>query len=253
MNIELLKKILQLIILALFSSGLLFLGPARANAMHISEGILPAPWAFFWFTLSAPFIVLGLRTISLRTAEEPQYKALVGLMGAALFVVSAMPVPVFTAGSCSHPCGAGIAAILIGPSVTVALTSVVLILHALFLAHGGLTTLGANILTMGVAGSFVGYGVFILAKRLGASWTVAAFLAGLLSDWATYGATSLILALGLHGNAPFGSMFVSIIVAFIPTQVPLGVLEGFMAAGAYGFLQNRRPEFLRFLAKDRAV
>ena len=67
---------------------------------------------------------------------------------------------------------------------------------------------------------------------------VAAFLAGLLSDWATYAATSLLLALGLHGDASLGTMFASIAIAFVPTQVPLGVLEGFMAAGAYRF----RPE-----------
>ena len=60
---------------------------------------------------------------------------------------------------------------------------------------------------MGVAGSFAGYGVFVVAKRLGAPWIVAAFLAGLLSDWVTYAATSLILALGLHGDAALGTMF----------------------------------------------
>ena len=237
----------------LLVTGLLALGSGTAHAMHIAEGILPAPWALLWFALSAPFILLGLRTLRLRSAQEPQYKALVGLVGAGVFVISAMPVPVFTAGTCSHPCGTGIAAILIGPSVAVVLASIALTLQALFLAHGGLTTLGANILTMGVAGSFVGYGIFIVARRFGASWVVAAFLAGLLSDWATYAATSLLLALGLHGDASLGTMFASIAIAFVPTQVPLGVLEGFMAAGAYRFVLNRRPEFLGMLAKGGAL
>jgi cobalt/nickel transport system permease protein len=133
------------------------------------------------------------------------------------------------------------------------LASIALTLQALFLAHGGLTTLGANILTMGVAGAFTGYGVFVVAKRLGAPWMVAAFLAGLLSDWITYAATSLILALGLHGDAALGTMFASIAIAFIPTQVPLGILEGFIAAGAYRFVLNRRPEFLGMLAKGSAI
>lgn len=82
---------------------------------------------------------------------------------------------------------------------------------------------------------------------------MAAFLGGLLSDWVTYGATSLILALGLHGDAALGTMFASIAVAFIPTQVPLGILEGFIAAGAYRFVLNRRPEFLGMLAKGGAL
>jgi cobalt/nickel transport system permease protein len=239
--------------LVLLVAGLLALGPGTAHAMHIAEGILPPLWALFWFALSAPFMLMGLRTLRLRSAQEPQYKALVGLMGAGVFVISAMPIPVFTAGTCSHPCGTGIAAILIGPSVTVVLASIALTLQTLFLAHGGLTTLGANILTMGVAGAFTGYGVFVVAKRLGAPWMVAAFLAGLLSDWITYGATSLILALGLHGDAALGTMFASIAVAFIPTQVPLGILEGFIAVGSYRFVLNRRPEFLGMLAKGGAL
>ena len=244
---------LQSVLLLLLVIALPALSPGTAHAMHIAEGILPAPWAFFWFALSAPFIWIGLRTLRLRSAQEPQYKALAGLLGAGVFVISAMPIPVFTAGTCSHPCGTGIAAILIGPSVTVVLASIALTLQALFLAHGGLTTLGANILTMGVAGAFTGYGVFVVAKRLGAPWMVAAFLAGLLSDWITYAATSLILALGLHGDAALGTMFASIAIAFIPTQVPLGILEGFMAAGAYRFVLNRRPEFLGMLAKGGAL
>jgi cobalt/nickel transport system permease protein len=244
---------LQSVLLLLLVIALPSLSPGPAHAMHIAEGILPAPWALLWFALSAPFMWMGLRTLRLRSAQEPQYKALVGLLGAGVFVISAMPIPVFSAGTCSHPCGTGIAAILIGPSVTVVLASIALTLQALFLAHGGLTTLGANILTMGVAGAFTGYGVFVVAKRLGAPWMVAAFLAGLLSDWITYAATSLILALGLHGDAAMGTMFASIAIAFIPTQVPLGILEGFMAAGAYRFVLNRRPEFLGMLAKGGAL
>ena len=62
---------------------------------------------------------------------------LVAMLGAAVFAISCMPVPVPTAGTCSHPCGTGLAAIFVGPSRAVLLTVVALILQALFLAHGG--------------------------------------------------------------------------------------------------------------------
>lgn len=242
------------IVFILSATGFLVLGPGTAaHAMHITEGILPAPWAIFWFVLSIPFIALGLRNLRLRSEREPYYKALVGLVGAAVFVISCMPIPVPSAGTCSHPCGTGIAAVLIGPSVTVVVASVALTLQALFLAHGGITTLGANVLSMGVAGAFVGYGIFLVAGRLGASWIVAAFLAGMLADWATYAVTALILALGLHGDAAFGTMFLGIGLAFVPTQLPLGILEGFISAGAYRFVLGRRPEFLGRLAKGGAL
>jgi len=105
---------------------------------------------------------------------------------------------------------------------------------------------------MGVVGSFAGYGVFVLARQLGVSWWAAAFLAGLISDWGTYTATSFILGAALYIDGTFWTMFVSILVAFIPTQLPLGVLEGFLSAGAYGFIRSRRPEFLPLLARGGA-
>lgn len=231
----------------------LLLTASPVYAMHIAEGILPLPWAAFWFVLSLPFLCLGLRNLRVRSQQTPHLKPLVGLVGAAVFVISCMPIPVPTAGTCSHPCGTGMAAILIGPSLTVVVASIALILQALFLAHGGLTTLGADIFSMGVAGAFVGYGTFLAAKRLGLPPLVAAFLAGLLSDWATYTVTSLALGAALHGDGSFGIMFLAILLAFIPTQIPLGILEGFLTAGAYRLVYTRRPEFLGMLAKEDAI
>lgn len=142
------------------------------------------------------------------------------------------------------------AAIFIGPTLTVVVASIALTLQALFLAHGGITTLGANVLSMGVMGAFTGYGIFILARRLGAPWVVAAFMAGLLSDWIVYAGTSFFLATALHGDGSLGTMLLTILMAFVPTQVPLGILEGIICAGAYRFVQARRPEFLVMLAKE---
>ncbi|MBF0550297.1 MAG: energy-coupling factor ABC transporter permease [Deltaproteobacteria bacterium] len=215
-----------------------------AYAMHISEGILPLPWAGLWFAVSLPFVALGLKQLRARNQAEPHLKALMGLVGAAVFVISCMPIPVPTAGTCSHPCGTGLAALIVGPTLSVVLASIALTLQALFLAHGGLTTLGANIFSMGVVGSFAGYGAFWLARRLGAGILVAAFAAGLVSDWATYAATAFTLTGALHGQTQFNSMYLAVLAAFVPTQLPLGILEGFMTAGAYRFLSTRRPEFL---------
>ena len=229
-------------------TSLLVLQDVPAFAMHISEGILPAQWAILWFAVSAPFLFLGLRELRLRGSQDLHLKPMVGLVGAAVFIISCMPIPVPTAGSCSHPCGTGIAAIFIGPLLTVVVASVALVLQALFLAHGGLTTLGANLASMGVAGAFTGYCSFILIRRLSGRWWVAAFLAGLLSDWATYSLTSLQLAAALHGTAPLGKFFLTVLLAFVPTQVPLGIVEGFLCVGAYRFILTRRPELLKIFA-----
>ncbi len=224
----------------------LLLGSASpAFAMHISEGILPPLWAGIWFAVAAPFVWLGLREVRRRSGASPQFKVLTGLVGAAVFVISCMPVPVPFTGTCSHPCGTGLAAVIVGPAVTTVIAAVALLLQALFLAHGGLTTLGANIVSMGVVGAYSGWLVFAALRRFGCGTVVAAGAAGLISDWATYAATSGELAAALHGGGTsFDAMFLAIALAFLPTQAPLGILEAIVSGAAMKFLLARRPEFI---------
>ncbi len=227
----------------IFTTLLLFLA-TPAHAMHISEGILPFDWAALWFAVAAPFVALGVRRLNAMSKDDLSMKPLVGLMAAVVFVISCRPIPVPTAGTCSHPCGTGIAAILVGPFVSVLITSVALLIQALFLAHGGLSTLGADIVSMGVVGSFAGWLVFRGLRGMGASLGAAGFAAGLIADWATYATTSVELASGIRGDAPFLPLFWKIVVAFIPTQLPLGILEGAMTAGMVVLLHRKRPDLL---------
>lgn len=215
-----------------------------ACAMHLAEGILPIPWALAWFAVAAPFFLVALAGLRRRERTDLFYKPFLAMVASAVFVLSCMPIPVPTAGTCSHPCGTGLSAILVGPWMTTLVTTVVLLIQALLLAHGGISTLGADLVSMGIAGGFSGYLVFCTARRLGASLFVAGFLAGLLADWATYATTSLELALALHGDMNTSKLFVTVLIAFIPTQLPLGILEGFLTGGALAFLEKRRPDIL---------
>lgn len=229
---------------ALILTFLLLFIAAPAYAMHISEGILPLGWAVAGFVAAAPFVLLGLRRLNSLAKEDLSFKPLVGLMAAVVFIISCMPIPVPTAGTCSHPCGTGVAAILVGPFVSVVVTAVALLIQALFLSHGGLSTWGANILSMGVAGSFVGWFVFRLMRRAGAGLGLSGFVAGVLADWATYLTTSLELAAGIRGDSPFLPLVWKIAAAFMPTQLPLGILEGAMTAGMVTLLWKKRPDLL---------
>ena len=224
-----------------------------AYAMHISEGILPFGWAALWFAVAAPFVALGLKRLNKLADDDLSFKPLVGLLAAVVFRISCMPIPVPTAGTCSHPCGTGIAAILVGPFVSVLITAVALLIQALFMAHGGLSTWGADIVSMGVVGSFTGYGLFRVLRGMGASLGMAGFAAGLCTDWATYLTTSVELATGVRGDAPFLPLLGRIIIAFIPTQLPLGILEGAMTAGMLLLLSRKRPDLLVKMRVIRAA
>jgi cobalt/nickel transport system permease protein len=224
--------------------SVLLLGATPAYAMHISEGILPFGWAALWFGVALPFVALGIKRLNALSRDDLAMKPLVGLMAAVVFVISCMPIPVPTAGTCSHPCGTGLAAILVGPFVSVLISAVALLIQALFLAHGGLSTWGANTVSMGVVGSFTGWLSFRLLRRGGVNLAVAGFCAGLLTDWGTYLATSVELAAGIRGDAPFWPLCGKIVAAFIPTQLPLGILEGAMTAGMVTLLFRKRPDLL---------
>ena len=130
---------------------------------------------------------------------------LVAMVGAAIFVISCMPMPIPWIGTCSHPCGTGLGALLIGPGPTVVVASIALLFQALFLAHGGLTTLGANIVSMGVVGAFSAYGLFHLLRRMRVPLFAAALAAGMISDWATYATTSLELSRPCTATVPSGA------------------------------------------------
>jgi len=222
----------------------IILSARPAAAMHIADGIIPFSWAAVWYAMALPFIALGLRRLQTLAAGDFAMKPLVGLIAAIVFIISCMPVPVPFVGTCSHPCGTGIAAILLGPLVAVPVAFAALLLQALFLAHGGLSTLGANVLAMGIVGSFAAYAFFRLLRHFGMGLAVASFCAGLAADWATYLATSAELALGLQGTESFLSLFGTIALAFIPTQLPLGIVEGAMTAGVVMMLSRKRPDLL---------
>jgi cobalt/nickel transport system permease protein len=243
----------RLILGLLAGLAALLVWPAPAHAMHISEGVLQPGWCGIWFAVAAPFVIWGVLTIRARRRRQSSYMPMLAMVGAAVFLISCMPIPVPVAGSCSHPCGTGLAAILVGPAPTVVIAAIALLFQALFLSHGGLTTLGANICSMGILGALVGFGAFRVVRKATGSTLAGCFAAGLLSDWATYAGTSFMLAAALHRDGSIWAMFGSIATAFIPTQLPLGILEGILTAIAYSFVFRRRPELLGAVSVQAAA
>jgi cobalt/nickel transport system permease protein len=166
------------------------------------------------------------------------------MVAAVVFIISCMPVPVPMVGTCSHPCGTGLAAVLLGPTLGVVAAAVALLIQALFLSHGGLSTWGANLFSMGVLGSFAGYAVFRGLRLAGVGVIAAAFAAGVAADWATYAGTAMIMAAGIKGGMSFWPLTAKIALAFVPTQLPLGIVEGFITAGMVSLLRRKRPDLL---------
>jgi cobalt/nickel transport system permease protein len=161
---------------------------------------------------------------------------LLAASGAYVFILSALKLPSVT-GSCSHPTGTGLAASLFGPTITTVLSTIVLLFQALLLAHGGLTTLGANIFSMGIVGPFVAYGIYRATRSLGGGATLAIFVAATLGDLSTYAVTSLQLAAAFpDAVSGIGGAAAKFLGVFAITQVPLAISEGLLTVIVWNLL-----------------
>jgi cobalt/nickel transport system permease protein len=226
---------------------LLLAAPEPAFAMHIAEGLLPLPVALFWFALAIPFVAFGVYTVTKRKKESPYYMPLVGIFGAAVFVFSCLPVPIPGVGATAHPAGTGFSAIFIGPFPSVVVAFISLLLQGLFLAHGGISTLGANTFSMGVLGAFAGYFAFRFSRLAGLNLFWAGFMAGVFADVFTYLGTSFALASGLHGTGSYIGEVGSIFLLLLPYVVVLALIEGVITGGILVYVRKNRPDILNRL------
>lgn len=212
--------------------------------MHIAEGFLPAAHCAAWFAVATPFVIHGGRAVIREARVSTENKMLLAAAGAFTFVLSAIKLPSIT-GSSSHPTGTGVGAVLFKPPVMAFLGTIVLIFQALLLAHGGITTLGANVFSMAIAGPWAGYGAYLLFRRIGSSAGI--FAAMVVADLTTYCVTSVQLALA-HPDPVTGitGALVKFLSVFAVTQIPLAIAEGFLGVLLFRFLgQVARPELER--------
>ncbi len=233
------KKVLKLSIAFAVSFAIY---PA-ANAMHIMEGYLPVGYCIAWGVICLPFLVKGFFNIKKQFQENRKAITMLAMAGASIFVLSALKIPSVT-GSCSHMTGTGLGAILFGPSTVSILGIIVLLFQAILLAHGGLTTLGANTFSMAIAGPFVAYGIYLLCRKCKVNKMAGIFLAAFLGDLFTYCVTSIQLALAFPST--HGGVFASALEflgIFAPTQLPLAVVEGILTVLIMMALENyAKPE-----------
>ncbi|MBP3088237.1 energy-coupling factor ABC transporter permease [Corynebacterium sp. sy017] len=191
--------------------------------MHIAEGFLPISHAIGWTAVATPFVAYGAYCVHKQVKEQPETGLLLGAAGAFSFVLSALKIPSVT-GSSSHPTGTGLGAVLFKPPVMAFIGTIVLLFQALLLAHGGITTLGANVTSMAIVGPWVGYACWSALRKAKIGIEVAIFGAAFFADISTYMVTATQLALAHHGGNFFSALG-SFLALYAPTQLPLALIE----------------------------
>jgi cobalt/nickel transport system permease protein len=218
--------------------------------MHITEGIITGAPAVAYTMAGVALVGWGVKGMKRFAQKHPEKKPLLGMAGAFIFFMSLLPIPAFT-GTCSHPCGSPLAAIIMGPAVGIALTGISLLLQAAFFAHGGFSTWGANVIALGFFGCVFGWGTYQFARKAGLSIRVAGFLGGLIGDIMVYVASGLILGVTLsHSPSPQFSLgeYLSVIyLAYFPTQAPIAISEMLLTGFFLHYVYCQRPDVLQEL------
>jgi len=187
---------------------------------------------------------MGILELRAMMRKDREYLPLLGVCGAFIFILSALKLPSVT-GSCSHPTGTGLSTMCFGVFITSIVGAIVLLFQALLLAHGGLSTMGANMVSMAIGGPIAGYVVYRLLKDTKVNIYVTVFLVTAVADLVTYVITSFELALAYPAQVGgILASFEAFFAIFAITQVPLAIVEGCILALVFKYIVQLKPEIL---------
>jgi len=209
--------------------------------MHIPDGFIDLPTSGVFAAASAAGIALSLK--GAKKSLDEKSAPLAGLTATFIFAVQMLNFPV-AAGTSGHLLGGALAAVLVGPYAATLALSVVLLMQSFLFADGGLSALGLNIFNMAFIGVWVGYGFFLLIRKLlpktKSSITIAASIAGLLSVPAA--ATGFVLQYAIGGTATFSVQ--TVLAAMVGTHVLIGIGEAIITGLAVGAVMASRSDLV---------
>lgn len=233
--------------LSIIISMFLIMPAARVSAMHIMEGYLSPFWCISWGALCIPFVVRGYFSIKKKIAGSSRLLLLLAMCGAFSFVLSALKLPSVT-GSSSHATGVGLGAIIFGPTAMSVIGVIILFFQAVLLAHGGLTTLGANVFSMAIMGPLSAIAIYKILGKLKVNSSVCVFFAAFIGDLATYMTTSFQLALAFPAaDGTVMTSFIKFLCVFGITQLPIAVSEGLLTVLIYEGIKKYSSKELKVL------
>ena len=196
--------------------------------MHISEGVLSLPVLASGAAVAATGTMIGLRKL------DSEKLVSVALLSSVFFIASLIHIPIGP--SSAHLILSGLMGLLLGWAAFPAILTG-LLLQAVLFQYGGLTVIGVNTATMALPAVACHYLFRPLLNKNFFSMSLGAFLCGAVS----IALSALLTALALSFT---DESFASAAQMIVYGHIPIMVIEGFICASAYGFLQKVRPEML---------
>ncbi|WP_330623357.1 CbiM family transporter [Acetoanaerobium pronyense] len=203
----------------------------RGRSMHLSDGVLSTV-----AILSTSAGAAGLIGYSLKGIKDYEIPR-VSIMTATFFTLSMLSIPIGP--SSTHPLIAGLLGIILGKRSPIAIF-IGLLLQAFLFGHGGLTTLGANTLLVGIPA----ISTHFIYQKWAKDKVSPYFAGGLLGVLSIFLCLVLLIGLLFFTDERYSQGFFSVANLLIVSHIPLMIIEGFMTSFAVGYIMKVKPEML---------
>lgn len=207
--------------------------------MHIPDGFLSvAVWAPLWVVAILILVVAVWRT---NKKLGDRHVPLLGVLAAFIFAAQMLNVPV-AGGTSGHMLGGVLIAVFVGPLAGSIVMGSIFGVQAVFFQDGGITTMGANIINMGLIGTILGYFIYQSVKKavkgdrgmiIGAG--VAAWIAVVLAS------AACAFELAASGTSPLGIA----LPAMVGIHAIIGIVEAAITIAVISSVLKTRADLLK--------
>ncbi len=208
--------------------------------MHIPDGFLSPEISIVTFIITIVFWILAF--LKAKNSLDERQVPIMGLLTALFFAAQMMNYPI-VGGTTGHLLGGAALGIILGPYAGCISVTIILVLQSLLFGDGGITTLGANVLNMGVIGVFIPAFLLLALNKISRgkgllAWVfISAFVGDVLA--------AIAAGAELGFSVPTFQYGLSVTVpAMAINHSVIGVIEGVVTMVLIGVLLKLRPDVL---------
>ena len=211
--------------------------------MHIRDGILSPEVCLATGLISLAAVGFSLR--KLRVDLEDRAVPLTGMLAAVVFAGQMVNFPLIGLPVSGHLLGGVLASVMLGPWAGCLSIAMVLIVQAVLFNDGGLMSLGANILNMGVVGAWGGYAIYSTLRKSFGNQAFSAIPASVIAAWVSVLAAAALFCVEFGcstGSREFSLR--GIFTLMVMYHALIGVGEALITGSILSFVLARRPDLI---------
>ena len=202
--------------------------------MHIPDGLIPLDQSMIYLAISLIILAISFYYYS-KKADMGKRLVLTGILTAITIVATSLTIP-SPMGIPMHFFIIPLVVLILGPFNAVLVSFLALLVQAFMLGMGGVTTLGVNVLDMGIILSFVVYGVYKVFININVRLAIfISTVAGILAATVTQ-----IAVLTIANTTSLEVLLASL----LPYYLMVGVIEGIINIVILEFISRTNNSIL---------